>query len=286
MGADPGAAWRGLRNASARRRARRKLAGRGPVEEALAAALEARSDAGGAPWSARIEARRHELASREDSIPRWGRPWLPNREALVPEGDARTTEPIPVARAVEASKDPGWCRVLFELTRRLRPRYVVEMGTNLGISGCYLAAALEEAGEGGLITLEGSPHKAAIARSSFEAVGLLQRVDIVVGDFADTVDSVLARLGANIDLAFIDGFHQREATLTYHDGFVRAAGQAVLVYDDIRWSSGMKEAWDRLRLDDRVATSVDAQTMGFVRVPRGSRIPLHVDWPLRSGRRS
>jgi hypothetical protein len=159
------------------------------VEEALAAALEARSDAGGATWSARIEARRDELASREDSIPRWGRPWLPDREALVPEGDARTTEPIPVARAVEASKDPGWCRVFFELTRRLRPRYVVEMGTNLGFSGCYLAAALEEAGGGGLITLEGSPHKAAIARSTFEAVGLLQRVDIVVGTATRAPDS-------------------------------------------------------------------------------------------------
>jgi len=274
----PQKVWDALASRIARRRTRRRLAGHGPAATAIAGALEALSNGPVSPWFEKIEARRRELAGREDSIPRWGRPWLPNREDLVPESDPRTEEPIPVATAVAASKGAEWCRVLFELARRLRPRYVVEMGTNVGISGSYLAAGLEEAGAGALVTLEGSPHKAAIAREGFEVLGLSGRVEVVVGDFGDTVDGVLARLGDGIDLAFIDGFHQREATLAYHEGFVRVAERAVLAYDDIRWSSGMAEAWRRIRSDDRVATSVDAQTLGFVEIPRGSGDPLHVDW--------
>lgn len=279
MGFDPRRPWQGWRSAIARRRARRRLTDHGPAAAAIAGALQALSNGAASPWFDRIEARRRELAGREGSIPRWGRPWLPNREDLVPESDPRTEEPIPFATAVAASKGVDWCRVLFELAKRVRPRYVVEMGTNLGISGSYLAAGLEEAGAGALVSLEGSPHKAAIAQEGFEALGLSGRVEIVVGDFGDTVDGVLARLGAGIDLAFIDGFHQREATLAYHEGFVRVAERAILAYDDIRWSSGMAEAWRRIRADDRVATSVDAQTLGFVEIPRRSRDPLHVDWP-------
>lgn len=276
----PRKVWDALASRIARRRVHRRLAGHGPAGAALAGALQALSGGPVSPWFEKIEARRDALARRDDAIPRWGRPWLPNRQELVPDFDPSAAEPLPISRALEASKEPKWCRVLYELARCLRPRYVVEIGTNLGISGCYLAAGLEEAGGGALVTLEGSPDKAAIARESFEALGFSRNVEVVVGDFGDTVDGVLARLGAEIDLAFIDGFHQREATIAFHEGFVRTVERGILVYDDIRWSSGMREAWDRIRSDDRVATSVDAHWVGLVEIPRGSRTPLHVEWPL------
>ncbi|HSM35209.1 MAG TPA: class I SAM-dependent methyltransferase [Longimicrobiales bacterium] len=244
----------------------------------MAGALDAFSRPDSSRWFERIEARRRELASREDAIPRWGRPWLPDRTALVPEGAEIASEPLPVARLVQASKGPPWCRVLYELVRRLAPRHVVELGTNLGISGCYLAAALKDSGGGRLTTLEGSPHKAEIASKSLEVLGLRDGVEIVVGDFADTVDGVVDRLGADIGVAFIDGFHQREATLAFHETFVEAAGRAVLVYDDIRWSSGMLEAWRAIRADARVNLSVDAHVLGLTHVGYDAS-PLHLEWP-------
>jgi hypothetical protein len=58
------------------------------------------------------------------------------------------------------------------------------------------------------------------------------------------------------------------------------AGTALLVFDDIAWSPGMKRAWSTIVNDWRVATAVDLGPVGLCVVggaPRGRRyfrIPL------------
>jgi predicted O-methyltransferase YrrM len=179
------------------------------------------------PWDARIESERAALTSR-------------THELIEPGGrsigeHARITS-VPVR----------WGRFLYSLTRAMRPDSVVEMGTSVGVSGSYIAAALQDNGNGRLITLEGNAVAAAAARGTFESLGLAQRVDTRTGAFTETLGPALLD-AAPVELMFIDGHHQEDPTLAYFEQVLpHLAPGAILVFDDVEWSDGMRRAWSRV----------------------------------------
>ena len=72
----------------------------------------------------------------------------------------------------------------------------------------------------------------------------------------------MADLGL-IDLAFIDGHHQYQPTLDYFEEIFRfSTPDTVFVFDDIRWSDGMKRAWSQIQSDDRLNLIVDLSRIG------------------------
>lgn len=214
------------------------------------------------PLLSRIEALREQMKRSNDPLT-WSRPWLAQsselRERLsLVEQDGEFTTTVPVSKAVMASKPERSCRSLFALAQAAGGGAVVEMGTNVGVSGAYIGAALER---GRLVTLEGSAAKANLARRNFAKLGL-ENVEVVTGDFADTLEPTLDR-GAPVDMAFIDGFHEGDATIAYHHRFKKvAAPGAVLVYDDIRWSEGMTRAWKEILADPDVRYAFDFDEIG------------------------
>ena len=95
-----------------------------------------------------------------------------------------------------AATGPGWGRFLYGLTRAMRPARVLELGTNLGVGAATLAFALARTeGEGGpagrLVTLEGAPAYADLARQSLGEMGHGARAQVVVGAFVETLPDVL-----------------------------------------------------------------------------------------------
>jgi len=161
------------------------------------------------------------------------------------------------------SKPRTWATLLFHLVRKFRPVVCVELGTCLGVSAAYQAAALELNGEGRLLTLEGSPAFAEIASFNLETLRLAHRAQVVVGRFQNTLNAVLEDV-ANVDYAFIDGHHDEHATLQYLEQFLpHLSSRAVLVFDDIAWSQGMRRAWARIRDDQRVDVSLDCSVLGI-----------------------
>src|SRR5262245_28387124 len=54
-----------------------------------------------------------------------------------------------------SSTSPFWCLFLFKLIRATHPSVCLELGTGVGISGAYQAAALKVNGQGKLTTMEG-----------------------------------------------------------------------------------------------------------------------------------
>jgi predicted O-methyltransferase YrrM len=255
-------------------RAIAQLRNGGDSAAALAEALKASvapPAAAEAAWIKRIEELRSDLAGSVDILGSWTRPWLAEsselRDRMGVRDDAASetfrAADLPVSKAVQASKGLAWCRVLYHLARCLRPPVVVELGTNIGISGLYLAAALEEAGHGTLVTMEGSASKAGLAEANFEHLGLRARTEIIVGDFRSTLPGVLEKHGQQIGLAFIDGFHDGDATVAFHSQFCQASAEPVLVYDDIRWSEGMQRGWDQIQAGRHVSAIVDAGVIGI-----------------------
>jgi predicted O-methyltransferase YrrM len=102
--------------------------------------------------------------------------------------------PLPVSRQTGA--------LLYMLARGCGARTIVEFGTSFGISTLHLAAALRDNGGGRLITTEFEPSKVARARDNLTAGGLMDLVEIRVGDALQTLS---VDLPATIDLLLLDG---------------------------------------------------------------------------------
>ena len=97
--------------------------------------------------------------------------------------------------------DPEAGRLLYTLVRGAGTGTVVEFGTSYGISTIYMAAALRDRGEGKVITSEILDSKAERAREYIREAGLLDRVDLRVGDALET----LAGLPQDVSIVFLDG---------------------------------------------------------------------------------
>jgi predicted O-methyltransferase YrrM len=167
-----------------------------------------------------------------------------------------------VADAAKVSKSPRDCLLLYSVVRAFEPRNVIELGTNIGISGAYIARALKDSGKGGrLTTLEGSPYRSRLAKELHAKLDL-GNVSYRQGLFSDTLQSTLNKMSP-IDVAFIDGHHQYEPTLQYFDLIARhSSPDCVFIFDDIGWSDGMKKAWSELRADPRLPVSITFAGLG------------------------
>ena len=154
------------------------------------------------------------------------------------------------------------------MIREFKPLVALELGTNIGISSAYQAGALQLNGNGWLVTLESSPYRLRLARRLHEKLGLTDNISYKMGLFADTLEQLLKELEP-IDYAFIDGHHLYQPTLDYFNTILNyAADQAVFVFDDISWSTEMKQAWGELKQDLRVIVAADFGSMGVCVIDR------------------
>jgi predicted O-methyltransferase YrrM len=213
-------------------------------------------------WCDRIEALRAELEACDRQIPKTdygaGTRRMQRTEAEAYRGIVTTTS---VSRASRASQSRVWALFLFGLVRRLRPRRCLELGTCVGISAAYQAAALQLNGAGTLVTLEGDPALAALATDNLDGLGLGDDVHLVPGRFQDTLQGVLEEHGP-VDHAFIDGHHDGTATLGYFEQLLpHLERPALLVFDDVSWP-GMRPAWHAITVSDAVHLSWKLGDMG------------------------
>lgn len=152
------------------------------------------------------------------------------------------------------------CKYLFKIVNLYQPDTILEMGTSLGISAMYQAMPKQKAQ---MITLEGCGNIARQASHNFKKLNL-ENIDLKIGDFQQTMPDALETL-QTLDYAFIDGNHQKEATIQYFQKCLKyASDRSILIFDDIYWSKGMSEAWEEIKQHPSVTLSIDLYFMGLI----------------------
>ena len=69
---------------------------------------------------------------------------------------------------------------------------------------------------------------------------------------------------------FIDGNHEKASTLQYFNQLlVKSESNLIIVFDDINWSAGMREAWQEIKTNAKVKISADLFFMGIVFFNKG-----------------
>lgn len=149
--------------------------------------------------------------------------------------------------------------LLYNLVRYFKSENILEIGTSIGLSSSYLALANSGAK---IISLEGSERLIDIARQNHAQLHI-QNVDIMAGNFNDTLAAAIQKLPA-LDLVLFDGNHTREATLRYfHECLKNAHEHSVFIFDDIYWSPGMTQAWEQIKANEKITITIDVYQYGI-----------------------
>ena len=173
--------------------------------------------------------------------------------------------------AKSALKSKKYSQLLFRMADHYQSGTIVELGTSLGITTAYLAAANSNSS---VITLEGSEAIANLAEENFAKLKL-KNIELVKGNFDDTLPTVLSSL-PTVDLAFIDGNHRYQPTLNYFEQIlVKSNHQSIIILDDIHWSREMEEAWQMIQQHSAVTMTIDLFFIGIVLLRDEFKIKQH-----------
>lgn len=208
----------------------------------------------------RGEAVRRDISLRSgDGVEVWYSPqpgsWADNAQQTRPAPGKPLK--LPWARVATTGKDRFGGTLLHLLAAGAEAQTGLELGSCAGISARYIAAArsVKE-----LLTVEGSAGLYEVAR---EVLADCPNVTVIHASFSEAIDRFLADSSCRFDFLFIDGHHERRATLHYFDRLRPCIRQgAVVVFDDVSWSEDMHLAWEALRRDRAFAHTFSLGNLG------------------------
>lgn len=205
-----------------------------------------------ADWSSKIENYRNQLFSSKQSI------------TILDLGAGAEQQAHQIKKVAQiakgALKSKKYSRLLNRMVAYFKPTAVLEMGTSLGITSCYLAQALPSTK---LVTMEGAPEVAKLAHATFQNLGY-KNIQLVVGNFDQSLPLYLNEID-QVGLVFIDGNHSYVPTMDYFNQLLSKSNQdAIFIFDDIHWSIEMESAWKEIKNDERVSLTIDLFYIGIV----------------------
>lgn len=146
--------------------------------------------------------------------------------------------------------------LLAKMARHYDCKQILELGTSLGIGTAHLALGQPQAT---VITVEGCPNTAEIARRQFAALEL-QNIQLINSDF----QSFIEKDNRVYDLIYLDGHHIGSAVLSYIKQLEKNMhDETILIIDDIYWSADMKAAWDEIIANENFHCTMDLWRMGI-----------------------
>ena len=177
-----------------------------------------------------------------------------------PNGQTAHSHQRPLRWLARTASIPAyWGAFLHLCANTIRAKTILELGACVGISGCYLSSgsSCER-----FYTIEGSQELAGLAES---AIGQISKnATVCRSDFDAGLDRILPELRSGVDLAYIDGHHEKLATLKYVDRLKPHMNRgSLLILDDIHWADEMEEAWKVICGQKGFRCSIDLGRFGL-----------------------
>ena len=154
-------------------------------------------------------------------------------------------------------------RVLSMLSRMIRPRRILELGTFTGYSALCLAEGLVE--DGRLITIEHNDELEETIRRNLSLSPLNEKIELVIGDAQEELSAMSRQQSEEFDLVFIDADkRQYSAYLDLVYPLVKVGGWILAdnvlwdghildpAYDRDKQTQGLRAFNEKVRKDDRL----------------------------------
>ncbi|MEO6220031.1 MAG: class I SAM-dependent methyltransferase [Ginsengibacter sp.] len=175
--------------------------------------------------------------------------------AIIPTNERKVS-----VIAKSSLKNKKFAQLLFRIAKYYQAETIVELGTSLGITTCYLASAN---GHSKVFTLEGSKAIGEIAKANFEKLNLYN-ISFIQDSFERSLPEILNKT-KDIDLIFVDGNHRKKATLGYFaEALKKSTPSSIFIFDDIHWSEEMEGAWKIIKAHPSVTLTIDLFFIGIV----------------------
>src|SRR5690606_34125251 len=114
-----------------------------------------------------------------------------------------------------------------------------------------------------IFTIEGSDAVAEKAENAFNQFKR-KNINLIRGRFDEVLPQLLKEQ-QRFDFVFIDGHHEEEATLNYFNQILNhVSSDSIVLIDDINWSEGMINAWEKIKRHEKVTLSIDVFEMGWL----------------------
>jgi predicted O-methyltransferase YrrM len=212
----------------------------------------------------KIEVLRSKLAEREDEYvniypsPDRGTDGAPiSIDAKPAPGTITQISLKEIARTTSVL--PYWGTFLYLCANANHTRTILELGGCAGISGCYLASGKSC---NRFITIEGSSSLANLAKANLSQI--TTNFEVIPSLFSAGLDQLLPTLNEKLDMVYIDGHHEKKATLHYVERLKQNVSQGcIFVFDDIRWTPDMWEAWQDISKYPEVTCTLDTGRFGI-----------------------
>jgi predicted O-methyltransferase YrrM len=151
-------------------------------------------------------------------------------------------------------------QLIYRLIKFFKPKNILELGTSLGVTTLYMSSAKPDSR---IISIEGSPEIAKIANSSFIKFNF-KNIELVQANFDEILQEKLIEIEV-VDLVVFDGNHTKLATLKYFELCLKFCNnETIFIFDDIRWSQEMKEAWLEIINHKSCIVTLDLFFLGIV----------------------
>ncbi len=227
-----------------------------------------------------IEQRRDELAAETGQVEIWYSP-RPGSAGFDP---TQIYKPAPgevklfsKAQIAVTGKDKYSAVMLHLLAQSQQARYLIELGACAGLSAAYMAAANTVVA---LWTVEGAPNLAAIAEKTL--LPWKDKACVFTGHFDDAIDELGPRHQKLWDFAYIDGHHEKVATIHYFNRLLPyLAPNAMVVFDDISWSQDMRDGWKELAKRTEFSDAIDFGSIGVCLLKTAFNTQAPRQWDLQ-----
>lgn len=178
-------------------------------------------------------------------------------QAIPKEGDFKKFSFKKLAMETSLSKQQGIFVMLC--ANESKAKTILELGSCVGVGSAYLASS-EHCLD--FYTVEGSSELAAVAEKSIKEIrsGPFRVCNAL---FDEALDELLPTMSIGIDMVWIDGHHEKLATLYYLNRLKPYLNcGAMVLFDDIYWSDDMLEAWKEVQKEPGFSDCVSLGSLG------------------------